>query len=356
VVAGLVIAGTAFAVWRLVPESPEQLRDRAEAAAHAHNWPAARKLWRAVNQTKLASSRTIMAEARANLGLDRAAEAERAWRRAIVADPADPEPWRAELQLFWVEDRPVDAMRVGWEAYEAVPPESRREILRGLTLALLADLPDDRARGYLNQWIAADPTDGDARVALLQRVAAQPLSGDPDRAERIAILTELLEKTPTLNSAREALALALADDAQPERGRQLIESWPAETRDARYWRLLGRWQLDYEHRPAEAVASFEHALAELPHDWRTHYKLARALKALGRTEDANRSAETVRRLREVLDLTTLGPRLKADLDRLDDPAALRDLASLCARAGLTRLADAWRQESRIGPTSAISGP
>ena len=43
---------------------------------------------------------------------------------------------------------------------------------------------------------------------------------------------------------------------------------------------------------------------------------------------------------------TLGPRLADAFRHLDDPAALRELAELTGRVGLTRLSDAWRAEAR----------
>ena len=48
------------------------------------------------------------------------------------------------------------------------------------------------------------------------------------------------------------------------------------------------------------------------------------------------------RIRELLDPMALASRLDAAFDHLDDPSAFRTLAELCARAGLGRLADAWR--------------
>lgn len=348
---GAVAVAVVAVVWTMLPERPEGLRERAEAATRAEDWPQALRLWREVNKTRLARGSTYLAEARACLALNLAASAELALSRSIAADPTEPEPWIAALQLLWVEDRPLEALRTGWEAYQAVPPESRRDVLSNLTMALLADVPDQKARERLGRWLEADPTDDNARVALLQWVARQPMSGDPDRPSRIQTLTAILDRAPNRIPAREALAMALADDGQPDRGRQVLESWPENARDARYWRLLGRWQLDYDHQYKEGVVSFERALEELPHDWRTQYRLARALKNLGRTAEANRVAETVRRLHEVLDPATLGPRLNDDLKALDNPRSLLDLADLCSKAGLTRLAEAWRRESLLAPTS-----
>ncbi|MBX6314928.1 MAG: hypothetical protein IRY99_18725, partial [Isosphaeraceae bacterium] len=296
-----------------------------------------------------ADGRSWLGEARAALALDRAAQAEQALRRATALAPADPEPWRLWLELLRVEDRTLDAQRIGWSAYAAVPPSARREVLRALTLALLADVPEEHARMRLARWAEADPDDLDARVALLRRIAAAPRGGDPEAADRIAILTTLLRCDPSHSGAREALVSELAAAGEIDRGRAVLDAWPEATRDARYDRLRGRWDLDYDHHPDRAVVTFRRALAALPHDGRTHAALARALQALDRPDEARHAAEEVARLRETLDPAALGRRLEADFTHLEDPRSRLDLADLCARAGLARLAAAWRRDAEEPP-------
>jgi tetratricopeptide (TPR) repeat protein len=322
---------------------------QAEAATKAGDWPLALEAWRTVNATDQARASSFLAEAKAALALNRAGQAVLVLNRTSALDPSNPTPWRLQLELLRVEDRAVEAQAAGWAAYEAVPPASRWGVLRDLTLALLADLPDDLARQTLAKWATADPRapDHDARVALLQRFATMPRAGDPDRPSRIAELTALLEHDPRHVAGREALVVALADAGEPDLGRTALDAWPEPLRDARYWRLRGRWDVEYNHEPARAVDEFRRALSDLPHDWKTHFRLARALRTLGRDDEAKQEAETVARLREILDPSTLGPRLAADLApaRATDPRALLDLADLCARSGLTRLAEAWRREA-----------
>ncbi len=325
-------------VW--TANSPGRLRNRAEAAARAGDWAAALANWRAVNTTVLASSSTYLSEARACLALGRAAQAERSLRRAIAADPSDLGPCRLLLKILRVEDRALEAEQISWKAYVHIRPDERPQLLRELTLSLLADLPDDIVRTTLKRWVEADPADVDAQVALWQRMAASPRAADPDRPTLLAALDSLLSSHPDHVGAREALVAALADAGEPERGRALLDGWPGATRDPRYWRLRGRWDLEYDRRLEQAVAALQTALAAFPQDWRSWYRLARAQCMLGRDDDGRRAAESVSRIREILDPLTLGLRLDAAVNHLADPAGLEDLAMLCDRAGLKRLADA----------------
>ena len=161
---------------------------------------------------------------------------------------------------------------------------------------------------------------------------------------------------PDHTAARDALVTALADAGEPERGRPILLEWPASARDARYWRLLGRWDLEYDNRPAEAATAFRTALEEAPQDWRSWYRLARALRALGREEESRQAAETVRRIRGALDPLQLRPLLDTRLRHLGDPASLEELAGLCKRAGLARLGEAWHDEAQNAERGSDASP
>jgi Flp pilus assembly protein TadD len=344
ILTGLSILVALATVAQLFSRSPSRLRAEAERAAQAGDWSEALKAWRAFNATSAAQGATHLAEARAALALGYAGQAEQSLRKAIAADPADPEAWKLLLEILWVEDRVLDAQQVVWASYDQMPAAIRRDVLRELTLALLADVPDESVRTALQHWIAADPADVEARVALLQRIASQPRAGDPDRPSRLAELENLVAEHPKHLGARAALVATLADAYEPDRGRAVLDGWPGpeSDRDARYWQLRGRWELEYDRHPDRAESAFRRALETMPQDWRTWFRLARALRQLGRDAEAQRTAEVVARIREALDPTTLGPRLENDFRHLDDPRALRDLAALGAQARLSRLAEAWR--------------
>ncbi|WP_165225283.1 tetratricopeptide repeat protein [Aquisphaera insulae] len=339
---GLLLALALFLVF-VLPADTKRRRAGAEALAKAGDWKAAREAWREINRSPRPDAASYLGEARACLAQGLAGQAEGLLRRAAMADPAAAEPWLLLLEILRVEDRPAEALEIGRQILDALDPASRRELLRELTLAALTEVPDDIARSTLRRWIDADPFDADARVALIRRIAADPRGDDPDRDVRLAELERLAAAHPDHLASREALITALADAGEVDRGRALLDSWPAADRSrARYQGLLGRWELDIERRPERAAEALSRALAEAPHDWRGHYRLARAYQALNRPEDARLEAEAVRRIRELLDPLTLAPQLESALAKPGDPASARTLATLCGRAGLARLADAWR--------------
>jgi hypothetical protein len=255
-IAGVALALSLAMLPGFLGESSARLRSRAEAAARDGDWITSLKHWRVINATNDANGITHLGEAKACLALGRAMQAEHSLRKSIAADPRNPDPWRLLLEVLHVEDRTIEAIASGWEAYGKVRPDARRLLLRELTFSLLADLPDESVRAALHRWIDADADDVDARIALLQRIAIQPRASDPDRESLLREMESIVASHPGHVPAREALVTALADAGEPDRGRSLLDEWPANARDARFWRLRGRWDLEYDHRPLEAVKAF----------------------------------------------------------------------------------------------------
>src|SRR5207248_508786 len=91
-----------------------------------------------------------------------------------------------------------------------------------------------------------------------RRTGAGPGRRGPARAARVDELTGLLAADPGHRAAREALVENLLDAGEPDRARDVLAAWPGPEpdRDARYWRLRGRFDLDYDHRPGPAAAAF----------------------------------------------------------------------------------------------------
>ncbi len=338
----------ALGVWLVISfrtEPPERLREQALEAGRSGDWSKALGLWQRLDQLGAADVGSLLSEARAAEALGQTELARTALRRACSLDPGRPEPWLARLEGLRVEDRPIEARTLAWQAFDAVSPKARRLILRALTLSLLADVPADVARERLERRLEADPRDLDALAALARRQANEPMAEDPPLPDRVKALQAALKDDPRHVGVREALVQDLAIQGSPELGRAVLDAWPEDQRDARYFRLRGRWDLEYDARPDLAVELFRRSLETLPHDWKTRYRLARALFALNQTDASRQAAEAVGRLREALAPAPLGRRLAEDLGHLDDADSLDDLADLCTSVGLTRLAEAWHTEA-----------
>lgn len=341
----LILASLALAVIFLRDSAP-RARQLAETATRAGRWPEALSRWRIVNASDKADSFSFLQEAKACLALGRAGQAARALEQSSAIDPSQVEPWLIRLEITRIENRLPDAISLGQRALAAVSPTGQREILRGLTLALLAEAPDDLARATLQRWIDADPTDLNARAALERRRSENPRSSDPHVAQRRAALERLVAQFPSHVGLRESLVLVLAEAGDPANGRLVLDAWPPQLRDARYHRLRGRWDLEYDNNPRAAEQSLKQALVALPHDTKTRYRLARALQATGQFEDARQVSATDTRIREILEPVRLARRLDGDLANLDDPSSRKDLAELCQSVGLINLAQAWRADAK----------
>lgn len=340
-----IICSVIFGCIHLYENRPSNLRRKAIASFNAGRPREAAERLRIFNQTNLATVESKREEARAWLSANRARDAEKTLIQAIHQYPTDPLLKLMLLEIERVEDRIVEAIIQGDRALSEVDPLDRILILRGLTITLLDTIPDERAREKLRIWIQADPEDNQAEVALLKRMASDPMAGDVDRPTRIARLKLIIQKNPSFEQAYEALAIELAASGLIDEGRSILDRWPDTKRDARYDRLKGRWELEFNNHPDRAVPLFERVVAQIPHDKTSWFRLSRAYKAVERERESRLAAERVAQLVEILDPRTLSPRLTNDFERLDDPESKLDLAEICDKAGFVKLAKAWREEA-----------
>ena len=349
-------------------DRPARLLAEARAATEAGDRTRGLAAWHAWNETSDRSAATLVIEAQLAEDLNRGRDADRLARQATRLDAGSAPAWTLQINRLRVLDQAAEAMQRGLLALgDLRTTADRRAILKVTTLATLAEVPDAEARAQLDRWIATDPDDIDARAARMSRIAANPHAGDPDRPQRIAELEQLVARHPANINAREALTVALADAGEVVRGRVVLGEWPVEPtnqasapregRGYRFDRLQARWDLEYDHNPAQAAAGFRAALTRTPHDWKLHYGLARACRILQQTDEAKGEALAVARLRERLDPVPLGARLTTDFARIDEgsaaegAAAMLDLAALCRSVGLVALADAWTRAAAANPAT-----
>ena len=103
-----------------------------------------------------------------------------------------------------------------------------------------------------------------------------------------------------------------------------------------------------QKEPAAAVADFEEALREQPHNSAIRFHLASALRAAGRAADSRREYEAVRIAREALkNLTPLLERVRANPD---DPEPRATLGNLFLNYISERQGEAWLHSAlRVAP-------
>lgn len=225
-----------------------------------------------------------------------------------------------EAEAWALLDRgrePVKALRLLAQAAPAIPAD---------TFARTADLGDVLLRCH-----EADPDDPHARLAL-----AHFERGRGRVAEALALLAPLLAAPPAPPEATLEWVACLLDEGEIERLDPLFTRPPESLRGlAALWILRGEWARR-GGRDVDALDDYREAVRLDPRPADAHYRLARALQAVGDEAGAARERAAARAARELIDLVATIP------DRPRDPAPLDRAASLCAEAGRDREARAWR--------------
>jgi len=227
-------------------------------------------------------------------------------------------------------------------ALDSFPPETRAALVRSYQAAM-AQPTDVAAVGALarmlhawNQWGAAHETYARAQALsprafewqYLDGLALQRLARHADAAHRFE---EALQRSPDYLPARVNLAESLLESGELERSQQLFDALLREPPAEPAAELgLGRIAVAAGHDEA-AVPHLERAVGLFPEWGAAYYTLARAYRALGRGDEAQRALERH---------TQYGARWPA----LNDPVfatvtSLRDDAETLLQRGL-KLADA----------------
>lgn len=214
-------------------------------------------------------------------------------------------------------------------------------VLSSATLGLLTDLDQAEVRSRLKRWVENEPDHPLAQAALLLRYALNPLPEDPSRDERLKQARELLLRFPDSSMARSALAETLFNSGLYEEVAVVLDGWPNSQRVTTSWhRLQGRRLQDLIQKPEEAVAEYQLVLKSMPHDWKTRYRLARALMAGGIADEARQQAHRMTEIRELLEPTALEPVLKRAMPKGRPPEPAQ-MVPLLQKIELNSLAKSW---------------
>jgi len=291
----------------------------------------------------------LFREGQAWMQVNRARDAEAAWRQYIADDPNHPEvkPFQHRLEvelinLLALEDRWDEAREVIWRAYERVDDSSHEDLLVMSLRSHLERSSPGASVPVLRNYVAVDPTDGNARRALARQAQTLGLTEEAD--ENIKICLKNNPKDPlvwrdwlAILQARgdfQALAVALAD-APPEADSD-AETWAEKA--------LVRTHLGDLEGAAEA---YRQAIARRGFEPNYYYRLSLLEQQSGHAEDAKSHRARFQ------DLQAARDRLAAELDRLSENHQGGDsidnhlrttyarLSQTCLILGLKRDADGW---------------
>jgi tetratricopeptide (TPR) repeat protein len=300
-------------------------------------------------------------------------EAEAAWLEALRISPTAPEAGWHLLELYYVQGRQEEARRLALRLHELEPDAHDRVRLLVELLRLDARPPAPGSVAMLLEPVVRrNPHDLHSSIAL---GLALVRNGELDRG--MDLLRRTLDAHPESPAAWEAWLTGLDDGGRlDELGSAVGRIPPALATDPRFARFRGRVAQERQDWKV-AAQEYRRGLRHDPHDAKLRYRLARALRQVGATAEAEpldrehqayqAALDEARPLyEEVIAIPTLGVRPHSDLyrrladhrermgqpdearawyrlvlaDRPDDPAA---------RAALERLG---RADPRGGPPDA----
>lgn len=281
--------------------------------------------------------------------VNRAKEAEAAWKACIADDPLHPVPPRMFhgaakdlVTLYLLEGRIDEARQVLWRAYDEATPEERPGVLATRVRLELERIDHNEAAGRLREYLAADPEDHEVTRAL---AVEEHAIGDEDSATRD--IEACLRRRPDEPTTWRAWLEILNDRGDVEGFRSAIARLPSTTDgDARVWMYRGiEHQRDGDN--AGALEDFRRSSKLAPFDAEILYKLGRTELALGSTvpgrEHVARSRELYKAYEDLRDgyQSFLEQARRSPRDDVGYRSAIEKLATSCRALGWTREADAW---------------
>ncbi|MFO0908033.1 MAG: tetratricopeptide repeat protein [Isosphaeraceae bacterium] len=308
-------------------EAAVQRQDLPTATAVLEGWPARSPL---AGEAALRKGRLY--KERFLTGL-----AERAFEEAARLLPDDPAPSRELVGLYGVERRAEEQVRTLWLLHKR---GARIEALRLLGQSSVVIPPGTIAKTsdegeLLEKCLAADPEDVHLRAPLARfyRMRGQV-------SEARALLEPWLPSHDDLPARLERLTLGL-DEGDPAPAAAyfgLFQNKPTPE-SASFWQVRGDWHaLQQDH--AAAAADYQAAAERDPRDAEVVYRLARSLRAAGKTVEAEAAEAQHRRL---VDYAEKSAAVAQDAPRVE---ALLAAARAAAALGPPRAreAKAWYEE------------
>ncbi len=315
------------------PEDPEVLRLRIVTASGRGDRETMLRLLAALPADAPDAAGARLSLARFLMQAFRLREAEKALRDALRIDPDRIDAHRQLITIYGIERRADDFERQLWELskHGGQPLEVLRMLGQSAPAIPHGSIQDTVDEGLiLEGCLKADPSDPNVRPALARFYRER---GRIDDARRL--LEPWLRSHPDDPAAiNEWLACAL-EEGDVELARPRFERPSEAVRGSSdYWRLHGAW-FHQQGQDASALDSYRRAVHLDPDDAEAQQRLGLALRAAGRTDEAEAALTRVDRLNTLKALVGQIP------DRQPDPKLILRAGRLCDDLGRDREARAW---------------
>jgi tetratricopeptide (TPR) repeat protein len=283
------------------------------------------------------------------LMLDRARDAEAAWRQVIKDDPLHPAPPDIFhdavfeiLKLCATEDRWDDAHEVIWRAYDEATPEDRGVLLIWRMRSELERVSQAESIVRLRRYFAADTQDREALRALAR---AERWLGLRNEAEEH--FQRGLKEHPSDPRMWVDYLTMLHELGERDAWQALLARVPRSTEnEPEIWKFRGLAS-ELKGDLAGASEHYRRAIALNPYAIDYHYRMSIMEQRLGRADEAAERRAITQRIRKAR--TDLRPAYSDYLKARNQPnpkwtdlaPRMLRLASICRALGFTRAADAW---------------
>lgn len=335
----LIVAGS---IW-FGRSNENEFRKRIAEAEKVRQWTQAEALWDkfAERYPEAMTSDDLVRRARCALMLDKPAKARRSLDAWLRTDRTGTDGWQLSIEIRRALGDSDGVNTIMREMLRSA--ESRRSVvlLSAATFGILTAMNAEESRERLSKWAKAEPDSPLAEAwSLARRMEDSDLDG-PIGVASMQEVADLVRRWPEDPDVRRVFVESLFLQGDYEAVNHAMAQWPAEARDTVAWsRLEGRRALEVQNHPKDAIPHFRSVLDRVPQDWRTHYRLSRALAGAGQQQQAQEQARRTVEIRELLEPASLAKILGSTFTKGKPPTPTK-LIELLRRIGQTDLAQAW---------------
>jgi tetratricopeptide (TPR) repeat protein len=235
----------------------------------------------------------LLNEGKAYSALERYDRAEAAWKEALRVEPLVPEAGWALLGLYYVQGRREAAHRLAMSLFANEPdPRDRVQLLLELVRQDVLELVPESILMTFEPVVRAHPEELHASITL-----GIALIRNSRFEDGLSLLRGIVERFATNGDAWDALFLGLDETGHFNELATALARLPAVlASDSRFERYRGTVAQDRRDWPA-AVTAYRRAWQADPSDAQVRDRLGQALRAAGRSEEADQFDQKIRAAR-----------------------------------------------------------